>query len=147
MNNTLTEDKILLKELIDKVSMLGDQKDFHNQVQLFTENALSETKADGKVIMELKGRQVMAQAFAEFLKDVDIVYHFNGPSLFTIRGNEATGTCYCLITLISNQKEKKIMTTVGAVYKDCYVRQDDGWLIDRRIGDFLWQQEREIHST
>lgn len=39
------------------------------------------------------------------------------------------------------------MTTVGAVYKDRYVRQDDRWLIDRRIGDFLWQQESEIHSS
>ncbi|SDG37881.1 nuclear transport factor 2 family protein [Epilithonimonas hungarica] len=147
MKKTLTEEKIQLKELIDQVSILGDQKDFNNQVQLFTENALSETRAEGKVIMELKGRGVMAKAFAEFLKDVETVYHFNGQSVFTIKGDEATGICYCLITLISNQKDNKIRTTIGAVYNDHCVLHDHQWLIDKRIGDFLWQEKCEIHSS
>jgi len=140
----MSEDKILLRELIDKVSILGDQKDFNNQVQLFTEQAISETRSNGKIIMELKGRDVMAKAFAEFLKDVDTLYHFNGQSVFTIRGDEATGICYCLITLISNEKDKKSRTTIGAIYNDRYVRQDNQWFIDRRTGDFLWQNECEI---
>lgn len=89
MNNTMSEDKIMLRELVDQVSVFGDQKDFNNQVQLFTEQAISETRSNGKVIMELKGREVMARAFEEFLKDVDTVYHFNGQSLFTIKGDEA----------------------------------------------------------
>ncbi|MBB6126657.1 hypothetical protein HDF22_000762 [Mucilaginibacter lappiensis] len=29
------EDRILLRELIDNVSILGDKKDFNSQVQLF----------------------------------------------------------------------------------------------------------------
>lgn len=144
MKKTLTEDKILLKELVDKVSILGDHKDFNGQVQLFTEDALSETSVEGKIIMELKGREVMAKAFSEFLKDVDVIYHFNGQSLFTITGDEATGICYCLITLISNQKDKKVRTTIGAVYNDHYVRQGKQWLIDKRVGDFLWQEKCEI---
>lgn len=118
MKKTLTEDKILLKELVDKISILGDQKDFNNQMKLFTENALSKTRAEGKVIMELKGRDIMAKVFAEFLKDVEIIYHFNGQSFFTVKGNEATGTCYCTITLISDREGKKIRTTIGAVYND-----------------------------
>ncbi|WP_027383910.1 nuclear transport factor 2 family protein [Epilithonimonas caeni] len=147
MKKTLTEDKIQLKELIDQVSILGDQKNFNKQVQFFTENALSETRAEGKVIMELKGRDIMANAFAEFLKDVDTVYHFNGQSLFTIEGDEATGTCYCLITMVSNEKDKKIRNTIGVVYNDHYVRKGYQWLIDKRIGDFLWQEKYETHSS
>jgi len=147
MKKTLTEDKILLKELVDKISILGDQKDFNNQVKLFTENALSKTRAEGKVIMELKGRDIMAKVFAEFLKDVEIIYHFNGQSFFTVKGNEATGTCYCTITLISDREGKKIRTTIGAVYNDQYVRQGNQWYIDKRVGDFLWQEKCEIHSS
>lgn len=67
MKNTLAEHKILLRELVDKVSVLGDQKDFGNQVQLFTEDAISETRSEGRVILELKGREVMKNAFAEFI--------------------------------------------------------------------------------
>ncbi|WP_312902951.1 hypothetical protein [Chryseobacterium taichungense] len=72
MKKTLTEDKILLKELVDMISILGDQKNFTSQVQLFTENAVSQTRAESKVILELKGRDVMAKAFLKFLKDVEL---------------------------------------------------------------------------
>jgi len=41
MNVASIQDRTLLKELIDKVSVLGDQKDFNSQVQLFTEHAIS----------------------------------------------------------------------------------------------------------
>jgi hypothetical protein len=37
MNATELEDKIALKELVDKIAILGDKKDFENQVQLFSE--------------------------------------------------------------------------------------------------------------
>ncbi|MEC5171312.1 MULTISPECIES: nuclear transport factor 2 family protein [Chryseobacterium] len=145
MKNTPSEDKIMLKELVDQVSIFGDQKDFNNQVQLFTEQAISETRSNGKVIMELKGREVMVKAFEEFLKDVDTIYHLNGQSIFTVKGDEATGTCYCLITLIGNVKDKKSRTTIGAVYNDHYVCQDQRWLIEKRIGNFFWQEECESH--
>ncbi len=144
MNSTVTEDKILLKELVDKVSILGDQKDFTRQVQLFTEHAVSETLADGRVILKLEGRAVMAEAFSEFLKEVDIVYHFNGQSLFTVEGDQATGSCYCLITLTSCESGRKIMTTLRAVYNDHYVRLDNQWLIEKRVGNFLLQDKREV---
>lgn len=144
MNTTSIEDKILLKELIDKISILGDQKDFNNQVQLFTEHAISETIAEGKVILELKGRKVMAQAFSEFLKEVSMVHHFNGQSLFSIEGDTATGICYCLITLISSSRDKKSKMTIGAVYHDRYVRFDNQWLIEKRVGNFVWQDKSEV---
>ncbi|MCJ8152637.1 nuclear transport factor 2 family protein [Chryseobacterium sp. SSA4.19] len=147
MKNTFTKNKMQPKELIDQVSIFGDQKDFSNQVQLFTENALSETRVNGKVVMQLKGRKAMAKAFAEFLKEIDTVSHFNGQSLFTVEGDEATGICYCLITMISNDTSKKTKTTIRAVYNDYYVRHGHHWLIEKRIGNFLWQDKCEIHSA
>jgi hypothetical protein len=145
MNNKIAEDKMLLKELVDKVSILGDQKDFNNQVQLFTENAISETIADGKIILSLEGREVMANAFSEFLNEIETVYHFNGQHLFTIEGDNAKGICYCLITLIGHEEGKKIKNTIGAVYKDDYIHIDNQWYISKRVGNFLWQDKIEIN--
>ena len=51
------KDKIALKELVDRVSTLADKKDFAAQVQLFTEDAVSETIANEVVILQLKGRK------------------------------------------------------------------------------------------
>lgn len=136
------QDRISLKELIDQVSILGDQKDFQAQVQLFSENAISETIADGKTILKLEGRKQMAEAFNDFLKNFETVYHFNGQQQLAIDGDKAKGTVYCLITLIEIENDKKMKTTIGAIYKDDYIREDNRWLIDRRIGYFDWQEKR-----
>lgn len=137
------EDRILLRELVDRVSILGDRKDFHAQVQLFSENAVSETFAGGEAILKLKGRKEMEEAFGNFLKEVETVYHFNGQQVVTINGDTAVGTCYCLITLIGWENGEKIKNTIGAIYKDDYVREENRWLIAKRIGNFDWQEKRQ----
>ncbi len=146
MNTKELEDRIFLKELVDNVSILGDKKDFNSQVQLFSENAVSETLAGGTMILKLEGRKAMAEAFDKFLKDFETVYHFNGQQVVTIEGDNATGICYCLITLISKEKDGKIRTTIGASYKDDYVRIENSWLISKRIGNFEWQGKSEVNQ-
>lgn len=144
MNLKELTDRTSLKELVDNISILGDRKDFNAQVQLFSEDALSETFAGGTSILKLKGRKEMAEAFGNFLKDFDTVYHFNGQQVVTIAGDQASGTCYCLITLIGNENGRKMKTTIGAVYQDSYVRADDRWLVAKRVGDFQWQEKAEL---
>lgn len=144
MNIQELEDRILLRELIDRVSILGDKKDFNSQVQLFSEDAVSETFAGGKAILKLNGRKEIAEAFEGFLKDMDVVYHFNGQQVLNVEGNRASGTCYCTVTLIKNENGKKMMTNIGAVYQDDYVRLNNHWFIAKRIGNFNWQEIREV---
>lgn len=144
MNLKDLTDRTALKELVDKISMLGDRKDFNAQVQLFSEDALSETFAGGTSILKLKGHKEMAKAFANFLKDFDTVYHFNGQQVVNIDGDQASGTCYCLITLIGNENGKRMKTTIGVDYQDSYDRAKDGWLVAKRIGNFQWQEKVEV---
>jgi ketosteroid isomerase-like protein len=138
------EDRVSLRELIDTVSILGDRKDFNAQVQLFAEDAVSETFAAGVSILKLKGRKEMAEAFDKFLKDFETVYHFNGQQVLTIDGDEAFGTFYCLITLIGKENGRRIKTTIGAIYKDNYIRMSNHWLIAKRIGTFGWQDRSQV---
>ncbi len=144
MNLKELTDRTSLKELVDHISILGDRKEFNAQVQLFSEDALSETFAGGASILKLKGRKEMAEAFGNFLKDFDTVYHFNGQQVVTINGDHASGTCYCLIKLIGDEDGRKMKTTIGAVYQDSYVRADDRWLVAKRVGDFQWQEKAEL---
>lgn len=139
-------DRLLIKELVDRVSILGDRKDFDAQVQLFSEDALSETFAGGTSILKLRGRKAMADAFSNFLKDFETVYHFNGQHVVSIDGDKASGTCYCTITLISTENSKRIKTTIGAVYEDNYIREGDRWLIAKRAGTFSWQEKTEVYQ-
>ena len=146
MNNQELADKIAIKELVDNISIFGDKKDFNNQVVLFAENAISETISEGISILKLKGRNAMKDAFDNFLKNYETVYHFIGQQTIALNGDNATGTCYCLITLIGNEDGKRIKTSIGAIYKDEYVRINHQWLVEKRIGNFEWQEKNEISS-
>lgn len=141
MDKNELEDKIALRELIDKISILGDKKDFVRQTELFSENAISETVAGGETILKLEGRKEMVQAFEKFLQDFDTVYHFNGQQAVTINGDTATGTYYCFITLIGNENGKKVRTTIGATYEDEYIRVNSQWFVSKRVGNFNWQDK------
>lgn len=143
MNIEEIKDRLALKELVDRVSVLGDRKDFHAQVQLFTENAISETFSGVNEILKLKGRKEMEKAFESFLSKIETVYHFNGQQVVVIEGDAATGICYCLITLIGDEGGKKMKTTIGAIYYDEYIREENRWLIAKRIGNFDWQEKTE----
>lgn len=131
-------DKFSIQELVANISIYGDNKDFKNQVRLFTENGISETISDGNVILKLEGRNVMEEAFNKFLKDYKKVYHLNGQQTITLDGDKASGTCYCLITLVDTENVK---TIIGAIYTDEYVKINNEWLVDKRIGNFKWEEK------
>jgi hypothetical protein len=146
MNIKELEDRVSLRELIDLISILADKKDVHTQVQLFSENGISETFAGGTSVLKLTGRKEMEEAFRDFLKDFETVYHFNGQQTLTINGDNATGTSYCLVTLIGTENGRKMKTTIGAIYQDDFVRENDRWLITKRIGTFDWQEKQEFNQ-
>jgi len=144
MDNKELAGRAALKELIDWVAILGDKREFKKQVQLFTDNAVSETWAGGILLLKLEGRKAIEEAFSKFLEGFDTVYHFNGQQVVTINGNTATGTVYCMATLIGQEQGRKMITTIGARYEDNYLRVGNNWLIASRVGNFDWQEKRVL---
>ncbi len=39
---------------------------------------------------------------------------------------------------------KKMKTTIGVIYQDEFVRENNHWLIAKRIANFDWQEKREL---
>lgn len=138
------KDRMALRELADRVSLLADQKDFAAQVQLFTEDAVSETYSAGNLLLALQGREQMASAFADYLKDVETLFHMNGQHIVTIEEDGATGTSYCSITMVTPSGGHKVKTEILAIYNDTYARKGDGWQIAKRIGNFILQENIRI---
>lgn len=128
------KDRLVLKELVDKISFLSDQKDYENQMKLFTDDAISETYVNGNLVLNVKGRKAMQEAFSNFNKDFKSSYHFNGQQLLKIEGDQAKGICYCFITLIEVQAEKSVKTEIRAIYYDDYIFPNEQWLISKRVG-------------
>ena len=134
------KDRIALKELVDRISMLADKKDFAAQVQLFTEDAACETVANGIKVLNLQGREEMATAFNNYLKNVRTLFHFNGQHIVNINGSKATGTSYCVITMVHAEDNNRRTTTIRAIYSDDYVRVNNKWLIAKRIVNFVTEE-------
>src|SRR3954466_4599647 len=84
------EDRIALKNLVDIFSTLADQKETQKQTLLFTEDAVSETYVNGRVVSSLKGRKQIGDTFAAFLNTFETVYHINGQQTVTLNGDKAT---------------------------------------------------------
>ncbi|GAT64041.1 nuclear transport factor 2 family protein [Paludibacter jiangxiensis] len=138
------QDKLALKELVDVFSVLADQKEVEKQTFLFTEDATVESFMDGKSTGLLTGRKQIGDAFAGFLQLFDVVYHINGQQVLTLNGDHATGTSYCLVTLIGNENGKKMKNTMGVIYHDTYVKQNGKWLIAKRQSNFTWTEKTEL---
>lgn len=142
MNIQEVSDRLELSALVDQISILADKKDFSSQVEQFTEDAITEITVDGKLIMQLKGRQAMAEAFEEFNRDVEVAFHLNGQHTVFIKNDDAEGTLYSQITIISIENGVKAKSTIGAIYHDNYVRVNGKWLLSARRGNFVWQEKR-----
>ncbi|WDF55594.1 nuclear transport factor 2 family protein [Mucilaginibacter sp. KACC 22063] len=144
MNTQELSDRLELRALVDQVSILADQKDFSSQVQQFTEDATTEITVDGKIIMKLQGRQAMAEAFKEFNSNFEVAFHLNGQHTVLIKNNDAEGTLYSQITIISIENGVKIKSTIGAIYHDNYARVNGKWLLSARRGNFVWQDKKAL---
>jgi hypothetical protein len=138
------EDRIALKELVDTFSILADKKDVKAQTLLFTPTATVETFVNGNRVAKLTGRKEMEDAFGAFLKNFETVYHFNGQQTVKINGDKASGTSYCMVTLIGIENGKKMKTSIGVYYQDEYVRENNRWLIAKRTSVFDWQDKQEL---
>lgn len=140
----IIEDKTALKNLVDTFSVLADVKDVKTQVLLITEDATVSSVIDGKPGAVLTGRKQIGEAFSVFLNRFDIVYHINGQQTVTLDGDKASGIAYCTVTLIGNENDKKIKTTMGVIYHDDYVKQNGHWLISKRLSNFTWTEKTEM---
>ena len=140
----LIEDRIALKELVDIFSNLADQKETEKQTFLFTENATVETLVNGQPAGALIGRKQIGDAFANFLKNFEVVYHTNGQQTVNITGDKASGTSYCLVVLIGSENGRKMKTMMGVYYFDQYVRENGKWLIAKRQSTFAWRDHSEL---
>lgn len=138
------EDRMAIKNLVDTFSILADRKETTQQTLLFTENATVESVSDGQPGSVLTGRKQIGDAFANFLKNFETVYHINGQQTLTLNGDKASGISYCQVTLIRNDGGKKTKLTMGVYYNDDYVRESSRWLIARRKSTFSWRDSQPL---
>jgi hypothetical protein len=93
--------------------------------------------------MDEMSMEGISDGFAAILQPLETVYHHNGQHLTTVDGNHATGYSYCLATLIGKENGKVYVRTIYANYKDEYLKENDRWLISKRIATVAWKRRKK----
>ncbi len=137
------ENRIAIRNLVDEVALLADEKDIRKQLELFTEDVRVEAYVNGNAVTKLAGKKAVGDAFDGFLKSFETVYHFNGQQIVSIAGDRATGTLYCMNYLFGKENGKRMKTTFGVRYEDEYLFENGKWRISKRTSYYQWQDKQE----
>ena len=132
-------DRQQIKELVDRFSVLADEKDGLSQAQLFTNDAQVDNYMEGRHTGHLQGNKNIAKVYDEFLKKQDVVYHLNGQQVVRLNGDDtADGISYCYVVLIETVNGNRVKRTQGVRYEDKYKKVKGQWLIRSRKAFFEW---------
>lgn len=139
------EDKMAIKNVVDRFSNLADTKEIDKQVLLFTEDGVVESISNGNQSSKLVGRQQLKEVFSQFLSGFHTVYHHNGQQTIDLQGDKASATSYCHVILVGEQEGKTMKTTLYTIYQDEFVKENGQWLIKHRTSNFVWREVEEVN--
>jgi hypothetical protein len=141
-----------ISELVGEFSILADNRDAKGQGPLFTEDAVLEFQLgpEGEV-HEIDGRDAIVAAFENTVGETSTakaVYHANGQLAVDLADDlmSATGTNYCMATLVNEVDGHDVITTNYVRYADQYVKVDGRWYIKRRRTCFLISEKRPYNA-
>ncbi len=141
--------KMELRELVDTFANLADVKDAKSQGDLFLPDGTLEFQMgfDGE-IKHIVGREALVTAFAATIDPCVSVYHMNGQQTISLSEDmtEATGTAYCVATLVNEEDGKMIVTDNKVRYTDEYRKVDGKWYIQKRRTTFLISEKHELNQ-
>ena len=140
----MIKDTLELCALTDRFSILADQCNFKDLVQLYTDDIVFSGFDNGKHIGDTRGKDEIQAAFDSFSKQFLTLYHLNGEKLFDIYGEQASGTTYCQVTLRFEKDGKVLQTQQGLRYQNKYVKVSGEWKIKEMSSDIIWHETREV---
>lgn len=141
------QDRLALKALVDTFSNLADEKKVAEQMALFAKDAIVQTYIGGKLVFDMAGVAQIEQVFSDFLADFHTVYHINGQhSADFVDDTHASATHYCAVKLVEKKDGRQILHDHSIRYRDDYIKQSGGWLIKKRIAEFMISEQREINA-
>jgi hypothetical protein len=140
-------DRLAIRELVEAYAHCADRRDAKGQMSLFTADThfvVYMSAKDPTPSQELHSREALAPVFAE-LNKYNATTHFLGQStIFTLKGDRATGEAYCLAHHITVDSGKRRLMLASLRYLDAYVKMDGVWMFAKRRLYVDWLEERVL---
>jgi hypothetical protein len=130
-----------------RVDFYATESDKNNQdcyVDIFRPDIKLNVYFGGKLGMSATDVQDMICQYKAF-GAAKVSFHMNGQqNVDFVDETHATGTCYALATLVTEQEGKDVLTTHAVRYYDKYVKIDGRWWIAEREQYFEWSTNQTL---
>ncbi|MDV7697970.1 nuclear transport factor 2 family protein [Chryseobacterium soli] len=138
------EDRLAIRELIDRYAYCADSRDATGQMALFTEDTNFEVYYDPKSetpSQVITNNKDLLPVF-DNLNTYKSTMHFNGQSTVKLTGDKATGITYCMAHHLTIEDDQQRLMVAAIRYHDIFVKQNDQWLFAERKLLVDWIENR-----
>jgi hypothetical protein len=140
-------DRLAIRELIEAYAHCADRRDAKGQVALFTADThfVVYMKAkDPTPSQDLHSRHALAPVFADLNKYAATMHFVGQSTIFTLKGDRATGEAYCIAHHLTVEGEKRRVMVAHLRYLDTFAKANGTWLFAERLLYVDWLEERAL---
>jgi hypothetical protein len=140
-------DRLAIRELIEAYAHCADRRNAKGQMALFTPDTHFAVFMDAKnpaPSQELHSREALAPVFADLNKYASTMHFVGQSTIFTLKGDRATGQAYCIAHHLSVDGEKRRLMVAYLRYRDAFVKIDGTWLLTERLLYVDWLEQRAL---
>jgi hypothetical protein len=137
MDNRI-EDRVMLKDLVDRYATESDKNNQDYYVNIFRPDLKLKVYFYGKLGMDITSVSDMIAQYKAFGAAKES-FHQNGQQVVDFQDDtHATGTCYAIATLVTEEDGMDKLTFHAVRYYDKYVKIDGRWWIAEREQHFVY---------
>jgi hypothetical protein len=128
----------MLKDLVDRYATESDKNNQDYYVHIFRPDLKLKVYFYGKLGMDITSVNDMIAQYKAFGAAKES-FHQNGQQVVDFQDDtHATGTCYAIATLVTEEEGKEKLTLHAVRYYDKYVKIDGRWWIAEREQYFVY---------
>jgi hypothetical protein len=128
----------MLKDLVDRYATESDKNNQDYYVHIFRPDLKLKVYFCGKLGMDITSVNDMIARYKAFGAAKES-FHQNGQQVVDFQDDtHATGTCYAIATLVTEEEGKDKLTLHAVRYYDKYVKIDGRWWIAEREQHFVY---------
>ena len=138
------QDRMELKALVDFYATESDKNNQDCYVEIFRPDIKLDVYFGDKLGMQARDVHDMISQYKAF-GAAKVSFHMNGQqNVDFVDETHATGTCYALATLVTEEDGKDVLTTHAVRYYDKYVKIEGRWWIAEREQHFEWSTNQTL---
>lgn len=132
------QDRMALKDLVDRYATESDKGNQDYYREIFRPDIKLKVYFGSSLGMDVRDVEDMIARFKAFGAAKES-FHQNGQQIVDfVDATHATGTCYAIATLVTEEEGHDKLTVHAVRYYDKYVKEDGRWWIAEREQHFVY---------